>query len=744
MIGLTLEEWLLHSALAGGIVTLAGCGLVMLTRRPARRQRLAEGTVLAGIALAAACLLPTWLRVPMPALKPALVQGSQPVRSPGPRPTRGQAAIAPEPAQMPDIRALPDESHKLDGLKWTPAETKESVLQPRAAMVDAAPGEAGRVQTPARPGFHPGMAVLGSLAAVAFLAGAAFFLSRWLLGYLAVIRIVQSARAAPSLVKEAFARVAGPRSRARVLVSPRVQVPLSFGLLRPTVILPTMLCGADAADRLHWVLAHELTHLRRCDAIGCILLGLGQVIYFYLPWLWWLRRQVRLCREVVADAAAMEAFDQRVDYAEFLIGLVGRPAVPAGATGVLGSSSDLFWRVRMLLNHGGRVETQCPRAWSITVAVAFLTVGLLAGGVGLRAEAPVSQPPDPPSVTRADNDEDAIGEKAQHHSQPRRATRTTEPEQELEALRAEAQRLEEQLKRIATEQKMLMASKEKSRKALEASQAGKHRTKALDPLTWYFDFHQAQAGGGRLGLTIETVGPTLRDQLDLPKGQGMIVQQVASDSAAAKGGLKANDILLELDGKKVPSDGEDLRKLVKALQTNHKMDVVVLRKGHKLTLSLTAPEPKAETGLSMSGDGGVDGGLGGGAGVGLGGGADGGLLKMSPYTFLMAPLAGQDTRLRPFVTFTDFGDNRDVMTSIYRTGDRFTGRHQEGSLVITVTGRIWDGKAKADLISIRDKHVLHRIDRVADVPQVFRDKVKRLIESAQREAPKVEVQSDDK
>src|SRR5207244_575201 len=116
-----------------------------------------------------------------------------------------------------------------------------------------------------------------------------------------------------------------------------------------TVIVPAALCRRHAAARLRWVFAHELTHLERRDAWSCLLFGVGQVVFFYVPWFWRLERQVRLCQEYVADAAvAQEA--EAAEYAQFLLSLSKMPAVPVSATGVSGNSSDLFRRVTMLLH----------------------------------------------------------------------------------------------------------------------------------------------------------------------------------------------------------------------------------------------------------------------------------------------------------------------------------------------------------------------------------------------------------
>jgi S1-C subfamily serine protease len=76
----------------------------------------------------------------------------------------------------------------------------------------------------------------------------------------------------------------------------------------------------------------------------------------------------------------------------------------------------------------------------------------------------------------------------------------------------------------------------------------------------------------------------LVDQLDLPRGQGMLLQEVGANSPAGKAGLKLHDILLEVDGKAVPNDRAQFSKLLEGIAADRKVDVVVMRKGKKETL----------------------------------------------------------------------------------------------------------------------------------------------------------------
>src|SRR5262249_4066639 len=104
------------------------------------------------------------------------------------------------------------------------------------------------------------------------------------------------------------------------------------------------------------------------------------------PWFWGLRRQIRLCQEYVADAAAA-AVGRPEDYAQLLLSWAAAPAPPAGAPGVFGRNSDLFRRITMLLQPHHPVERRCPRRWSFVAAVGLLALTGLVAGVRLKAEA---------------------------------------------------------------------------------------------------------------------------------------------------------------------------------------------------------------------------------------------------------------------------------------------------------------------------------------------------------------------
>jgi serine protease Do len=106
-------------------------------------------------------------------------------------------------------------------------------------------------------------------------------------------------------------------------------------------------------------------------------------------------------------------------------------------------------------------------------------------------------------------------------------------------------------------------------------------------------FTTSGGGEGRLGVSIEAVPAAVVEQLDLPKGKGVIVLEVRGDSPAAKAGIKKNDIIVELAGKAVPSEPNAVVKMIGGLKKDEKVNVIVLRKGKKEEIKgLVVPEAK--------------------------------------------------------------------------------------------------------------------------------------------------------
>jgi serine protease Do len=87
---------------------------------------------------------------------------------------------------------------------------------------------------------------------------------------------------------------------------------------------------------------------------------------------------------------------------------------------------------------------------------------------------------------------------------------------------------------------------------------------------------------GYLGIYMDEVKPDLAEYFELKPNQGVSVSQVISDSPADEAGLKAGDIILEMDGKKIESP-QQFKNAIAMVEPGTKASLLIYRDGKELT-----------------------------------------------------------------------------------------------------------------------------------------------------------------
>ena len=85
---------------------------------------------------------------------------------------------------------------------------------------------------------------------------------------------------------------------------------------------------------------------------------------------------------------------------------------------------------------------------------------------------------------------------------------------------------------------------------------------------------------GLLGILGQDIDSGLADAMNLEVNQGAFVSEVVQESAAEKGGIKAGDIITEINGRSVASF-QELRAKVASRGAGAKLELTVLRKGKR-------------------------------------------------------------------------------------------------------------------------------------------------------------------
>lgn len=225
----------------------------------------------------------------------------------------------------------------------------------------------------------------------AWICGVLFMTLRWCWGMRLAHRLLSHASPCTLPLFDQFERLCGRMAlgrRIRLLVSSQISTPMVVGLFRSAIIIPASLISQLTPDQWDAILAHELSHIRRHDAILNLVQIFIETIFFYHPFVWLLSREVRLARECCCDRMAAEATGLPAALAEALF-LIEKSrstilrteqeqqlASLVAAVGD-GQENSTLTRIRLLLVPPVNSH---HRAWSAgTVAVLGLSTILLAG-----------------------------------------------------------------------------------------------------------------------------------------------------------------------------------------------------------------------------------------------------------------------------------------------------------------------------------------------------------------------------
>ena len=135
--------------------------------------------------------------------------------------------------------------------------------------------------------------------------GMALLAAYFILGYAVMVRRLRGTRLAPQPPVDALL------DRFRFARDPRIcrtanrRAPLTFGVLRPTVLLPEDLETGTAQFQL--VLAHELAHIRRKDCLRKTLFAVCLCLYWWHPLVWLMTVLAGRDMELACDEAVLRA-----------------------------------------------------------------------------------------------------------------------------------------------------------------------------------------------------------------------------------------------------------------------------------------------------------------------------------------------------------------------------------------------------------------------------------------------------
>jgi beta-lactamase regulating signal transducer with metallopeptidase domain len=232
---------------------------------------------------------------------------------------------------------------------------------------------------------------------VAYLTGVTVAMLWTILGFWGIERVVASAvepsPATLSTYDEMCHRLAERLTFPALRVSARISRPAVVGVFHSVILIPPS-CDEQSFDKesLRIILLHELAHAIQGDTYFNAVASVAQNLWFFLPFLWWGRAQLRIDQEFLADHKVALLTGSPAGYATRLVALAAAPqgstsdwaveqssSPHAGRGANSGLRSPLLQRVLMLLYCPYPLELKPPRSWAI--AAPLLVAGLAFGSV---------------------------------------------------------------------------------------------------------------------------------------------------------------------------------------------------------------------------------------------------------------------------------------------------------------------------------------------------------------------------
>ncbi len=180
----------------------------------------------------------------------------------------------------------------------------------------------------------------------------------------------------------------------RLLRSKASSIPVTWGTLRPTVLLPA---NADewSEDRKRVVLLHEVAHIARGDCFTQLLASIGTALYWIHPLAWVAARRLRVERERACDDLVLAAGEEPSEYASHLLEVARsfRAGAPMGAAAIaMARPSQLEGRLLALLDEArarstpGRRTRLLGGSLAAVALIPFAAISIVEGSSEVRAQ----------------------------------------------------------------------------------------------------------------------------------------------------------------------------------------------------------------------------------------------------------------------------------------------------------------------------------------------------------------------
>ncbi len=169
--------------------------------------------------------------------------------------------------------------------------------------------------------------------------------------------------------------------KVKVWYCKNIESPITFGFLKPMILLPFSLINALSMEEVETIILHELAHIKSKDyLLNWLLMGM-EITYFFNPFVKILTNKIKLEREKNCDTQVLDFNYNEILYAQTLLKIAQNSlSVKPFQLGAVKQTSQLLQRIQFFSVEENRVFKQYRLnifGWLLIPFLLFITTFLI-------------------------------------------------------------------------------------------------------------------------------------------------------------------------------------------------------------------------------------------------------------------------------------------------------------------------------------------------------------------------------
>jgi len=330
------------------------------------------------------------------------------------------------------------------------------------------------------------------------------------------------------------------KRRVRLLISRSADIPMTWGIFRPIIILPADI-EEWPVDRQRAVLCHELAHVKRLDALTSLIADLARLLYWFNPLVWMASRALRYERERACDDCVVASGEKPSGYASALLELSERLGAAEYPSQVIAMAHQYRLERRLLAILDPHLSrNQISRSGGLIAC--FVAVSLILPLAAAR-----------PAEARKRTLKDNTGlPSSSLYADRNRVSRVNLGSAEEPDIASTPKSEMRRVIQATTSELLPFSNTEREPRSLFLSSPIRIEDDAAGSATPSDQIPKnGNVARAYLGVLAQDVTPAMAKAFKLDQARGALIGDVDEDSPAARAGFVKGDIITEIDGKQV-------------------------------------------------------------------------------------------------------------------------------------------------------------------------------------------------